>query len=73
MNQQQAVAPVYVCPMHPKIRQPNPGRCPDCGGALVPEGARFAMLRNMASKPLHLAVMLSAMVALMAAAMMLMR
>ncbi|QDU64066.1 Cation efflux system protein CusB precursor [Planctomycetes bacterium Pan216] len=26
---------VYTCPMHPQIRQPNPGRCPICGMELV--------------------------------------
>ncbi len=25
-----ATASVYSCPMHPQIRQPNPGRCPIC-------------------------------------------
>ncbi|MDW8479294.1 MAG: efflux RND transporter periplasmic adaptor subunit [Xanthomonadales bacterium] len=28
-------AAVYVCPMHPEIRRPEPGRCPLCGMALV--------------------------------------
>jgi Cu+-exporting ATPase len=28
---------VYVCPMHPEIRQPRPGACPKCGMALEPE------------------------------------
>ena len=27
---------VYTCPMHPQIRQPNPGSCPICGMKLVP-------------------------------------
>jgi hypothetical protein len=40
---------------------------------LVPEGTRFGLLRHMAGSPLHLGVMLAAMVALMAAAMMWMR
>lgn len=26
---------IYTCPMHPQIRQPNPGRCPICGMELV--------------------------------------
>lgn len=26
--------PVYTCPMHPEIRQENPGNCPLCGMAL---------------------------------------
>ena len=25
---------VYTCPMHPDVRQPKPGSCPDCGMAL---------------------------------------
>ncbi|GAB2655234.1 heavy metal translocating P-type ATPase [Arenimonas aestuarii] len=34
-----AAAPgtIYVCPMHPQIRQPAPGHCPICGMALEPE------------------------------------
>jgi P-type Cu+ transporter len=28
---------VYVCPMHPEIRQDHPGTCPKCGMALEPE------------------------------------
>ncbi|MFZ5656210.1 MAG: heavy metal translocating P-type ATPase [Pseudomonadota bacterium] len=28
---------IYVCPMHPQIRQPEPGTCPICGMALEPE------------------------------------
>jgi Cu+-exporting ATPase len=28
---------VYTCPMHPEIRQPEPGVCPKCGMALEPE------------------------------------
>lgn len=27
---------VYTCPMHPEIRQPNPGNCPKCGMTLEP-------------------------------------
>jgi hypothetical protein len=38
--------------------------------ALLPEGARFAMVRHMFSNPLHLAVMGAIMVVLMIAAMM---
>ncbi|MCU0503904.1 MAG: copper-transporting ATPase, partial [Anaerolineae bacterium] len=34
-----ATAPgtMYTCPMHPQIRQPQPGNCPICGMALEPE------------------------------------
>ncbi len=28
---------IYTCPMHPQIRQPEPGNCPLCGMALEPE------------------------------------
>lgn len=28
---------MYVCPMHPDVRQEGPGRCSKCGMALVPE------------------------------------
>ena len=28
---------VYTCPMHPEIRQDEPGACPKCGMALEPE------------------------------------
>src|SRR3989344_3541434 len=27
---------VYTCPMHPEVKQDNPGRCPECGMNLVP-------------------------------------
>lgn len=28
---------IYVCPMHPEVRQKGPGSCPICGMALEPE------------------------------------
>jgi Cu+-exporting ATPase len=28
---------MYVCPMHPEVRQDHPGACPKCGMALEPE------------------------------------
>jgi len=28
---------IYVCPMHPEVRQDHPGNCPKCGMALEPE------------------------------------
>lgn len=28
---------MYTCPMHPQIRQPQPGNCPICGMPLEPE------------------------------------
>ena len=32
-----AVRVIYTCPMHPEIRQDQPGACPRCGMALEPE------------------------------------
>ncbi len=28
---------IYICPMHPEVRQDHPGSCPKCGMALEPE------------------------------------
>src|SRR4051812_2534982 len=28
---------IHTCPMHPEVRRPGPGDCPDCGMALEPE------------------------------------
>jgi membrane fusion protein, copper/silver efflux system len=35
-DQNQLGDAVYTCPMHPEIRQDEPGRCPICGMELVP-------------------------------------
>jgi P-type Cu+ transporter len=43
MDQVQAAKRGYVCPMHREIRQVQPGKCPKCGMALVPEGTRFGL------------------------------
>jgi len=64
---------VYLCPMHSDVRQPNPGKCPRCGMDLVAEGTPFALVRHMLSNPSHILVMVGLMVAVMAAAMVLMR
>jgi len=32
-----AIAAVYVCPMHPEVRRDEPGHCPICGMGLEPE------------------------------------
>ncbi|MGI5863071.1 MAG: heavy metal-binding domain-containing protein [Myxococcales bacterium] len=32
---QQAAAATHTCPMHPKVVQKGPGKCPDCGMDLV--------------------------------------
>jgi hypothetical protein len=73
MSAQQTGGQVYTCPMHKDVRQSGPGKCPHCGMALLPEGARFRMVRHMLSNPMHLVVMAAVMVALMAAAMMMLR
>ena len=73
MDQRPDTGQIYVCPMHTSVRQPSPGKCSRCGMALQLEGTRFGMLRHMVSSPLHLAVMVAAMIAVMAAAMMMLR
>ena len=70
MSEQPSSAAVYICPMHKDVRQAGPGKCPHCGMALLPEGARFGMLRHMLSNPLRMVIMLGAMAVLMALAMM---
>jgi hypothetical protein len=59
--------------MHGDERAADPINCPKCGMRLVPEGTRFALFKHMASRPLHIAAMIAAMVVLMAAGMMLVR
>jgi hypothetical protein len=73
MDQEKNAEHIYFCPMHSDVRQPNAGKCPKCGMALLPEGTRFGMLRHMMSSPLHLIIMGGAMLAVMAAVMMMMR
>ena len=70
MDQRSKQGQFYLCPMHPAVRQSFPGKCPQCGMELLPEGTRFALLRHMFSSPMHLVVMTAVMVALMAAVMM---
>jgi len=70
MSSQPSGGQIYICPMHKDVRQAGPGKCPQCGMALLPEGTRFAMFRHMFSNPLPLMVMGAIMVVLMIAAMM---
>ncbi len=51
----------------------EPGKCPQCGMDLLPEGTRFAMLRHMIKNPMMLAIMAALMVAIMATVMMMTR
>jgi Cu+-exporting ATPase len=39
----------YTCPMHPQIRQPNPGTCSICGMALVRMGGKSLRLPVLAA------------------------
>jgi Cu+-exporting ATPase len=32
-----AAGTIYICPMHPEVRQDHPGNCPKCGMTLEPE------------------------------------
>jgi hypothetical protein len=68
-----SAAPLYTCPMHPEVKASDGSKGPRCGMKLVPQGARLPFLRHMLSSPLHIAVMIAAMLFVMAAAMMLMR
>lgn len=68
-----STAPLYYCPMHRDVHESAAGKCPHCGMALVAEGTRFALLHHMSGGLLHFAVMVAAMLAVMAAAMMIMR
>jgi hypothetical protein len=70
MNQSQNAGKLYLCPMHPEVRQPNSGKCPKCGMDLLVEGTRFGMLRHMIKSPLMVTIMVTVMVAIMAAIMM---
>jgi hypothetical protein len=70
MTQGQDAAKAYVCPMHPAVRQPSPGKCPKCGMALLPEGTRFGMLRHMIKSPLMIITMVALMLVVMVAIMM---
>ena len=44
---------VYICPMHPEIRQGGPGGCPKCGMALEPESPVPASSRTQYICPMH--------------------
>ena len=44
---------IYVCPMHPEVRQQGPGSCPKCGMALEPESPLPAGERIEYTCPMH--------------------
>jgi hypothetical protein len=70
VDQRQTTNQSFVCPMHSDVRQPNPGKCSKCGMDLLPEGTRFALLRHMMSRPLHVVIMAVVMLLVMAVLMM---
>ena len=65
MTQTQSRPETYLCPMHRKVRQSTPGKCSKCGMDLMPEGARFGLLRHMMKSPVHVVIMAAVMVAIM--------
>jgi Cu+-exporting ATPase len=46
-------APVYTCPMHPEVRQSQPGSCPKCGMALEPIAQPSPESRTQYVCPMH--------------------
>jgi Cu+-exporting ATPase len=46
-------APIYTCPMHPEIRQSQPGSCPKCGMALELLAEPIAESRTRYVCPMH--------------------
>ena len=43
----------YTCPMHPEVKQDNPGSCPKCGMALEPISVTAAQQRIEYTCPMH--------------------
>jgi Cu+-exporting ATPase len=52
-EQGRAAGQVHTCPMHPNVRQPGPGACPDCGMALEPEAIAAPVTRTAYVCPMH--------------------
>jgi Cu+-exporting ATPase len=71
MNTPKPSGTVYTCPMHPQVREPKPGSCPNCGMTLEPvvasgddaPNAELVALRRrlLVGGPLALAVLLVSM------------
>ena len=47
------VATVYTCPMHPEVRQTQPGTCPKCGMALGPIPPPKPSVKTQYVCPMH--------------------
>jgi Cu+-exporting ATPase len=43
----------YTCPMHPEVRQEEPGACPDCGMGLEPLGVSAPVTKIEYTCPMH--------------------
>ena len=48
-----AAGTIYVCPMHPEVRQSGPGACPKCGMALEPDLSTVPQTRVEYTCPMH--------------------
>lgn len=46
-------ASLYTCPMHPEVRQPEPGNCPKCGMTLESVSAPAASAQAEYTCPMH--------------------
>ena len=49
----QTPAAEYTCPMHPEVRQPQFGSCPDCGMALEPVSVAPPVVKTEYTCPMH--------------------
>ena len=49
----ESAAPTHTCPMHPEVRQPQPGSCPQCGMALEPTAPTVPSVRTDWTCPMH--------------------
>ena len=49
----QPVGTTYTCPMHPEVRQAEPGSCPKCGMALEPDLSTVPAMRVEYTCPMH--------------------
>src|SRR3989344_3088091 len=49
MNKEQ----IYTCPMHPRVKKNEPGRCPACGMELIPEERESKHTRHEMGKTNH--------------------
>lgn len=52
--QAKSVKSIYVCPMHSKVTSAKPGKCPECGMALVKKVAKPPQqVQNKYVCPMH--------------------